>query len=1283
MAITDQGIKFLTSFQNIEKIEADLELELRIKLSSHHREFTIPDFLADHLRDLFVTHRFHCTTERTIVERYTNDQEIRKITNTDTGAVRYERKQRKTNFSGTQLPVNMTIPFTPIYSFDIRISLASEIPVGYSDDLGRIDQRQTRKRTRYMYSVERNGISAASYILTKIETPGTQPFYEFEIEFNVYEGDIRKHVIETYHNMISLLYLNIQRPFQTHTGELILSKSLHDIYRMIDIKEAKPKNLKRYHAWDILNLKNGYTVTNKLDGERMVVISIPGGPLKGIFAFNKRRVIRLSLNERLLDMVLDTEWYNDKFHVFDCMRVNGKLITQLTHSERLERAREIVAQLKEVECLSIVMKDFFPAREAISLLERIDYEENDGLIFTPNEKYNSDSIYKWKFPEKMTIDFQVQLKQPMTYHLYVYTKGNRLIPFYIDRENGVIATYRGQQLRDGGIYEFGYKDGQFVLYRERQDKSLPNFINVATDVWADITNPLTQNELSRLLSPIRILSNDMKRILIDEYCPEKTILDLGVGRGGDLGKYTKIKVNHLYGVEPNPENLAECRKRLENNSYMKPRTDLLNAMAQETAKIRDFLNNQQVDVVTSFLSLSFFFFTERDLNSFIETIVSSLKEGGVFIGTTIIGSKTRQLLESRNGLFEFEGGSIKWGEGKKRVLVSMKDTIVGENQEESLVDFELLTERLKEHKIVLIKREEFVWDRTQLTESENTFNSLYETFIFKKQYTITTPTIVKPLNSPLPYPESSPDEPEPIPQGTTFIEEILRRVMMTKYQDCLPLLTRQIKISSLPNVVFQFGKKEYPFRGRLFDSVNNDLFSRVSHIRIPNISRVYGYIPYEGKTLVLSESCKTVPISEFMERHKKSKRKDKQDILHSLIFQLYYTFLLLTRMNINLTTDTQISVKKDDSVSLISYTDDANVHVIGGFIITLTDLVNDGHIVDKNVVFQNIFEIDSIESVQNTYTNKLVEKEEEIDYVSSPVTDLFQFQKREKRGIANAGNTCWLNSVVQAIASLPPIMNYFCNKTVNFRNDLAMGDTDFTQAFADLVCRLTLSRSTTPITSLSIRSGILRLLYMKYQQYKGFGQHDAAEFYTNLTDLINTQLRKPPTIIQKLFSGELLVRRICDECETIVLNRETISSLELPITSDQIEQCIENFLSTEKMKDVKCEKCDKRTSQKRTLEFAKLPNVMVITLKRFEYNRQTAKISKIDTDVLFPKRLEIGQQGYKLCSFVNHTGSFDGGHYYTYAETGENVCTEFNDSNCSNISNFSGRNAYILFYHKV
>jgi ubiquitin carboxyl-terminal hydrolase 36/42 len=1267
MAITEQGTKFLTSFQNIEDIEPNLELELRIKLSSQHRDYTIPDYFADYLRDFFVRNKLPCTTERTTVERYAD---IRKITNTDTGEVRYERKQR---VNIVDMPA---IRFTPVYSFDIRISLARETPVDYTENVGKFDPSQTRKRTRYMYSVNRSdGVSIASYILTKIGE--IQPFYEFEIEFNVYEGDVRRHIIESYHQMMKLLYLDIQRPFLTH-------KVVQDIYIGLGIKEAKPKNFKRYHAWDVLNVTNGYTVTNKLDGERMVVISIPGGPLQGIFAFNKRRILRLSLNQRKLDMVLDTEWYDDKFHVFDCMRQNGQTITQMKHSDRLSKAREIVDQLKEVECLSIIMKEFFPSREAISLLNRIEYTENDGLVFTPNEKYESDSIYKWKFPEKMTIDFQVRWFRS-SYQLYVYTKGDRFIPFFIDRD--VIATYHGKQLRDGGIYEFGYQDGQFVLFRERPDKDRPNFVTVAKDVWADIINPLTQNELSRLLSPIRILSNDMKRLLIDEHCGDKTILDLGVGRGGDLGKYTKIKVNHLYGVEPNPENLAECRKRLDNNPYMKPRTDLLNAMAQETVKIRDFLKNQQVDVVTSFLSLSFFFFSEGDLNSFIDTVVSSLKEGGVFIGTTIVGSKTRELLDSRNGLFEFEGGSIKWGEGRKRVIVSMKDTIVGENQEESLVDFELLTERLKEHRIMLIKREEFVWDREHLTESENIFNSLYETFVFKK-YTATEPSSL-PLSLPSPLPSfpSLPkvldDQPEPIPKGMTFIEEILRRVMMPKYKDCLPLLTRQIKASSLPDVVFQFGKKEYSFQGGLFDSIDTSLFERMAHIRIPNISRVYGYIPYDGKTLVLNElyKTKTVPILNFMKKHKTSTRNNKQDILYSLMFQLHFTFMLLTKLNIEVTDKTQIVVRRDQSVSNITYAFGTTVHVIDGIVITLTDFLNNGTVIDKSVLFQTIFGSD-LTNIPQPYKEKILEKED-IEYVASPISDLFQFQQRRKRGIANAGNTCWLNSVVQAIASLPPIMNYFCNKTTNFRNDLVAGDTDITQSFAELVCRLTLSRTTTPINKPTIRNGFLRLLCMKYPEYSGFDQHDASEFFTHLTDLLDTQLRKT-NIIQRLFSGEFVSHKTCEECHTNISNRESFMSLALPVTSGQIEQCIENFLSTETIPDAICEKCKKRTTQKKTYEITQLPSVMVMTLKRFEYNRQTGKISKIDRDVTFPNRLDFGQQTYKLCSFVNHKGkSFDGGHYYTYSETGENEWTEFNDSDCSTISNFSGRNAYILFYHKV
>ena len=202
MAITEQGTKFLTSFQNIDNIEPNLELELRIKLSSQQRDFTIPDYLADYLRDLFVRNRLPCTTERTTVERY--DRDIRKITNTDTGEVRYERKQR---VNVVDMPA---IRFTPVYSFDIRISLARETPIDYNENNGngKVDPSQTRKRTRYMYSVNReDGVSIASYILTKIGE--TQPFYEFEIEFNVYEGDVRRHIIESYHQMMKLLYLDI------------------------------------------------------------------------------------------------------------------------------------------------------------------------------------------------------------------------------------------------------------------------------------------------------------------------------------------------------------------------------------------------------------------------------------------------------------------------------------------------------------------------------------------------------------------------------------------------------------------------------------------------------------------------------------------------------------------------------------------------------------------------------------------------------------------------------------------------------------------------------------------------------------------------------------------------------------------------------------------------------------------------------------------------------------------------------------------------------------------
>ena len=1285
---------FLRTFQNASQIENDLECELRIKLRNSHK-FEIPELMADHLRDLFVINQFLCTTEHTIVERY-RDSEIRKITDIDSGNVKYERKQKKSQFENYQLPIDISLG-----GLVIRIALAREIELSENErktlSAHEIDGAQTRKRLRHMFSVEKNGVSIASYMLTRVEMPpGTTPFYEFEIEFNLYQGDIRHHIVDTYYTMVRFLS-KLQTPF-------LLNQPLTHFYQnVLSIRDAKPKNMKRRHAWDILNLKNGYTVTNKLDGERMVMMSIPDGPLKGIFAFNKRRTLRFSTSSKSL-FVLDTEWFDNRFYVFDCM-YDKHNITNLPHSERLEHARQLVSSLSsdiKGVCLSIAMKQFQPARKAIEMLKNMTtYDRdvvNDGLIFTKNDHYQSDGIFKWKFPSKMTIDFSVRWDRNKDgYDLFVYTTGDRLVRLKIGE--GKYAFYRGERLRDGGIYEFGYdvdKD-QFILFRERADKHLPNFWKIAQDVWEDIINPITEDELQRLMNPIRIISNHMKRDQIQSHCGKKVILDLGVGRGGDLGKYEKVQVSRLFGIEPNENNLKECRERLSENVYMKNRTSLLLAKAQESEKIRSFLklNNQEdVEVVSSFLSLSFFFFTQNDLDSLVETISTTLKNDGLFIGTTIDGDKTRNLLDqSPNGIFEYDQGYIKWGENKETVIITMKDTIVGENQVESLVDFKKLEEKLIERDIYLVKKEPFVWNKDELTDTENTFNSLYDSFVFQKR-------VKHDKNKPL------------------FIDEVLRRLSLPENKECSSLFRQRIFNSNISSymspLILKFGRKEYHFDGKVMDSLDFNTFKRIydlNMLNLPNLPKIYGNVPYDDttKTLFITEwiDVDELPtLREFIDNHPRGYEFDKMIIL-SLIFQLYHTIRMITTKNIK---DISVFVKQDKNITSIRY-GDKMVNVFEGYIaivvVDFTDIDEENTITMDSLLEGRMSLVKEWKEFINLVNvgDDIIETNE-----TKRITYLFDYPVRSKIGIENAGNTCYLNSIIQCVVTPPPIINYFCSD--RFRSDLidyelfrTTGDckTMFTRAFAKLACQLTTSKKGHSISRRQISDkshGVQSLLCDIEPRYceKERGQpmeHDASEFYGSLIDIFRTQLRG--TFIQNMYEIEYDIVRVCKMCGTQTITSDTSYDLKLPIPNNKedknkvvdLNECIITY-SKEDTINKFCQICHKNQDHKSKVRIVRSPNLLTISLSRFYYDKNG--VNKLKTNVKFPLELTINTRNdtlrYKLYGSVIHHGDrADSGHYYSYVKTNKDEWTKFNDSSADKIEEkdvlSNTKNVYVLFYHLV
>ena len=703
-------------FINDFKFEPNLELEMRFGSKTRGRDF-YPDIGQELFQKLGsnLSKKYESKKEESKVEIYKKGEKtIRKITS-DSG-VKYEEKLmiRKIDI--------------PYMDFDLRISLAKELPIKTVNlEKSEIVEVRTRRRTTFY------GKHKYLYVLTEVYSEKySKSSFEFEIEYSLKDGsNLRSLFHESVNNIIGFI--------TRETNESYVS--LHDIDYIREIyssiKPTKPLNLPRNKTSQLYSLD--YTVTNKLDGERFMTFFTP----YGLYYANPRKIEKIN-NNVYEDTFFDTENFKGTFYIFDCMVYQGQNVMSLTLLERIEKARLFLEDKKD----KFILKTFYPSHHLAEstklLLTELNREDNDGLIYTPNSYYMDKKfpIYKWKFPEKMAIDFMVRRFSDNEYDLYV-KKEESMIPFTGNKTYPLDRAFYedlSNQLVDGKIYEFSY-DEKFVLLRERPDKKEPNYYTVAENVWEDINNPYTEEELLRLLKPkvleeYRKYHNLIKRGLIEEFCTQKKILDLGIGRGGDLGKYEDACISYLWGVEPLEINYKEFEKRLDNRPFMKKRTELIIGVAQDTDVIVDKIRPNKVDVVSSFFSLSFFFNKEGeeypDLDKLVDTIDRTLKDGGVFIGATIDGQRTKELLEKLDDKkFDFEEGYIRLLDDNN-VEVEIRDTIV-ETQLEYLVDFDLLVRRLAEKNILLEKSEDFK-DEKRLSVKQNLLNSLYRTFVFKRNY---------------------------------------------------------------------------------------------------------------------------------------------------------------------------------------------------------------------------------------------------------------------------------------------------------------------------------------------------------------------------------------------------------------------------------------------------------------------------------------------------------------------------------------------------------------------
>lgn len=202
------------------------------------------------------------------------------------------------------------------------------------------------------------------------------------------------------------------------------------------------------------------------------------------------------------------------------------------------------------------------------------------------------------------------------------------------------------------------------------------------------------------------------------------------------------------------------------------------------------------------------------------------------------------------------------------------------------------------------------------------------------------------------------------------------------------------------------------------------------------------------------------------------------------------------------------------------------------------------------------------------------------------------------------------------------------------------------------------------------------------------------------------QFHKKDSLPWTLIHEGLQVQQICcKKCQKIYHNYEPFTSLTLEIPQDKeschLADCFHSYLKTETLnqgedlKQWKCDDCKNYTTAEKIVRFWKVPDCLVILLKRFSYTEHEYKKTNIAINIprdfefmMGTELLPMKKRMYSLKSIGNHYGSIQGGHYASVCLHKDNWW-RMDDLHIEHIGDIhntqwlnQNREAYVLFYER-